>query len=120
MASTRNKNTHENYKIETQNNRFQKDYTVNKNYGKNNNTFLPDFGINPTQLPGEHLAKHGSHSIDVESSLFGINASNLVDPRTPVAPHTISRDFVHFWERPEVIMPGDLVIERDQRPLRKG
>ena len=116
MASTRNKNTLENYKIEKQENRLHTDIMINNNFSKNEQTYFPDFGLNPSQLPRENLS---TNSIEVESSLFGINATNLENPREPIKSQMVNMDYVRFWDKPELIMPGDLVLEGNQRPLRK-
>ena len=116
MASTRNKNTLENYKIEKLENRMQTDFMINNHFSKNNQTYLPDFGLNPSQIPREKLS---ANSVEIESSLFGINATNLESPQEPVKDQKINMNYVRFWDRPELIMPGDLVIEPNQRPLRK-
>lgn len=116
MASTRNKNTSENYKIEKQEQRLQTDFLINNNFSNNDRTCFPDFGLNPSQLPREQL---GKNSVEVESSLFGINATNLENPRAPLKDQQVNMDYVRFFDKPELIMPGDLVLEGNQRPLRK-
>lgn len=116
MASTRNKNTSENYKIEKQEHRLQTDFMINNNFSNNDRTFFPDFGLNPSQLPREKLA---TNSVEVESALFGINATNLENPRAPLKDQKVHMDYVRFYDKPDLIMPGHLVLEGNQRPLRK-
>lgn len=116
MASTRNKNTIENYKIEKREHRMQNDFMINNNFSNNNRTLFPDFGLNPSQLPREQLA---NNSIEIESALFGINATNLENPRDPIKNQHVNMNYVRFFDKPELIMPGDLVLESNQRPLRK-
>jgi|TARA_Y100000816_G_C25943527_1_gene492152 hypothetical protein len=116
MASTRNKNTRENYNIEKQELRLQTDFMINNNFSNNDRTYFPDFGLNPSQLPREQLSQN---SVEVESALFGINATNLENPRAPLKDQQVNMDYVRFFDKPELIMPGDLVLEGNQRPLRK-
>lgn len=116
MASTRNKNTSENYKIEKQEQRLQTEFLINNNFSNNERTYFPDFGLNPSQLPREQLAKN---SVEIESSLFGINATNLENPQEPIKDQKVHMDYVRFYDKQELIMPGNLVLEGNQRPLRK-
>tara|TARA_B100001287_G_C22637554_1_gene508385 strand:+ start:788 stop:1141 length:354 start_codon:yes stop_codon:yes gene_type:complete len=117
MASTRNNNTRENYSIQTSVNKNSNIYRLNDNFSINNRTFLPDFGLNPAQLPRESQVMY-NNSVDVESSLFGINATNLVNPREPIKGSNITRPVIRFYNKNALIMPKGLVMENDQRPLK--
>jgi len=117
MASTRNNNTRENYLIQTGVNKNSGLYRLNENFSINNKTFLPDFGLNPAQLPRQSQSVY-NNSVDVESSLFGINATNLVNPTQPIKGTNITLPVVRFYNKNTLIMPKGLVMEKDQRPLK--
>lgn len=117
MASTRNKNTRENYSIQTNLNKNSDMYRLNDNFSINNKTFLPDFGLNPAQLPRDSQVMY-NNSVDVESSLFGINATNLVNPRESIKGSNITRPVIRFYNKNALIMPKGIVMEKDQRPLK--
>jgi hypothetical protein len=57
------------------------------------------------------------NSVDIESSLFGINATNLVTPQKPVEPELKTLKEVSYFERMSVYMPEAMVVETDQRPF---
>lgn len=115
MASTRNKNSAENYA--SQQKRITNIHTniLDTNYTYNNQPFLPDFGLNPAQMPRNSIAPN---SVDLESSLRGIGATNLINPTVPVPLQNIHMPTIRFFDRNELIMPKDLAIEGNQRPLK--
>ena len=57
------------------------------------------------------------NSVEIESSLFGINATNLVNPQAPVQPKLKQLPEKSFFERLPMYMPEPLVVERNQRPF---
>ena len=117
MASTRNSNTKCNYKLEENQNRMFMDYNLYKNgsYGEACKQTFPDFFYRPSHLPRQFYTYN---SIDIESSLKGINSTNLVnDPEmvTPIfKPITYTSYFDHCNK---VILPEPLNIEKNQRPI---
>jgi|UniRef100_A0A6C0JD72 hypothetical protein len=116
MASTRNKNTSDNYKIEQKRYLLNEQYTMDQNRVICDETYIPDFGVNPTRIPREQMAHN---SIDIESKLFGINANNLVTPTPELQEQYINMPHLEFYERPELIMPTDLNVNHNNRPMRK-
>jgi len=58
------------------------------------------------------------NSVDLESSLRGIGATNLINPTVPVPLQNIHMPTIRFFDRNELIMPKDLAIEGNQRPLK--
>jgi hypothetical protein len=116
MASTRNINSKNNYKIEQNKFSLAQNYNgyENSQWGSAYNTLLPGFGSNPVQLPREKLARD---AIKVESDLFGIGATNLVNPTVQSKPQEIFMRNVTFFDRLPFINAEPLVIEKDQRPL---
>ena len=118
MASTRNKNYAGNYCLEQKQFADSAQYTLypNSQYGAAFDTMMPGNGINPGQIPWNQLS---NNAVQIESFLFGINATNLVNP----APHHIvpelkSLGTVNFFEKSKVVqVPQPLVIEKFQRPF---
>jgi hypothetical protein len=115
MASTSNCNTPGNYALE------QKINDSNCKY----HTYIHSAGgeAATNHLPGNGLlpAKNARSSLcynycDVESQLFGIGTSNLVNPRLPVEPKLRNVQSVSVADRTPVYMPEPWVVQNDQRP----
>jgi len=114
MASTSNRNTPGNYQVEQQAYKGQLDYKTNKEYAFAKNTYKSGFGLNPGQLPDTELAKNPN---DIESFLFGIGSTNLVNPQGPVTAEVRNIPQLSMLDRRvPLIMPKDLVLEGNQRP----
>ena len=75
---------------------------------------LPCMGIIPGQMPREIFSQN---SIDIESALFGINSTNLVETQKPVVPELKTLPEISFFGRMQLIMPDPLVVEKFQRPF---
>ena len=86
MASTRNNNTPNDYCLQQRSYKDASKYNeyVNSQVGRAYNNALPCMGIMPSHMPREAFSKN---SVEIESSLFGINSTNLVNPQQPVIPH---------------------------------
>jgi hypothetical protein len=118
MASTRNKNYSGNYCLEQKQFANSAQYTLypNSQYGAAFDTMMPGNGVNPGQIPWNQLS---NNAVQIESFLFGINATNLVNP----APHHITPELIHhgtvnFFEKSKIVqVPQPLVIEKKQRPF---
>lgn len=115
MASTRNKNTYEDYHLEQKKNTVSNQYNVysNSSYGKAYKTSIPEIGYTPSKMPSD-LFSH--NSIDIESELRGIGMTNLVNKYNKVVPEYKSIAFKPYFRYIPLIMPKPLVIENDQRP----
>ena len=85
MASTQNKNTKSDYCYQQRDFRgiFNHVSYVNSQNGRAYTDALPDVGYMPSHMSRESFSKN---SVDIESALFGINSTNLVDPQAPVVP----------------------------------
>ena len=85
MASTRNKNTPGNYCLEQREYSQSTGYMLypHSAYGTQENTKLAGFGFNPGNMPGSTLS---NNYVCIESGLFGINSTNLVNPQEPIVP----------------------------------
>lgn len=79
-----------------------------------NDTVLPELGFNASYLPNHVLS---SNAIDIESDLFGVGSSNLEIKKTPVVPKTHRLPIQSFFERPDIIIPNEFVLEQNQRPI---
>lgn len=115
MASTRNKNTMGDYKMEQQMNRNLTQYNVYKNSAQGTpwETHIPDIGWMPSNVSRETFA---TNAVDVESMLRGTGESNLVDPKATTVVQKVTVPYKSFFERPVVATPEPLVLERFQRP----
>ena len=115
MASTRNKNMPGDYKLEQCQYSSASNYELYKNsqYGKAYKDALPCLGFNPSQMPRETFAYN---ALEIESALFGINATNLVNPQPPVTPEMKSIPTIKYFNTVPLFMPAPLVIENAQRP----
>jgi hypothetical protein len=117
MASTRNKNNRDNYKIEQRNFDLINNYTFYENSanGKSQNTMLPGLGLNGANIPRDELSYN---PVNIESYLFGINSTNLVKPRVYEKPQYKNLQTLSISKKQVLQMPDPLVVEKDQRPLR--
>ena len=115
MSSTRNKNTYGDYNLEQKQSQHIFDNRIYEHRRIAYNDALPCVGINVGSMPNTQLAYNAT---DIESRLYGINSSNLVNPQAPLTPHIKSMSNVAFFERPQVFIPEPLVVENNQRPLK--
>lgn len=115
MASTRNKNTKNDYCIQQRQFHHQLGYNsnVHSQWGEAYTNHLPTYGLNPPKIPRDKLC---NNPIEVESFLFGINSTNLVKPRQPVTPSINHLDNLTFFDKLQTQLPEPLVIKKDQRP----
>lgn len=116
MASTRNKNTPVNYALQQRQYTHSYDYNIYKNssHGQAYDTRLAGNGLNPGQLPWTTLS---SNPADIESFLFGINSTNLVNPAPPLTPELKCLATANIFKTPNVYMPEPLVVSKSQRPF---
>lgn len=116
MASTRNNNTPSDYCLQQRsykNARTYTDYEYSQ-VGRAYNNAMPCMGITPSHMPREAFS---TNSVEIESALFGINSTNLVNPEKPVTPQLKTLPEVSYFERLPTYIPEPLVVEKDQRPF---
>lgn len=116
MASTRNKNTRGNYCLDQKQNTGSEAWQL-YTYGANGyayDTRLPGNGLNPGQFPWSKLSHNPA---DIESFLFGINSTNLVNPAPPLTPELICLKTANVFKTEPVIMPIPQAIPKNQRPF---
>jgi hypothetical protein len=97
MASTRNKNTIGNYNLQQRQYQDMERYELypNSQYGAAYDTKLPGNGINPGQVPWNQLSEN---AVQIESFLFGINSTNLVQPQPCLVPELKYLETVNIFE----------------------
>jgi hypothetical protein len=115
MASTSNKNTPGNYKHEQ---RINDNISTYSTYlysapAQAYTSHLPGDGLLPGKIARSQLC---NNYCDVESQLFGIGSTNLVNPTTPVQPELRSLQSLSVIDRLPVLLPEPLKVEKNQRP----
>jgi hypothetical protein len=117
MASTSKRNDSGNYDAEQRQFRdhLAHQQYINNSAGQAYTNNLPGTGLLAGQVYSGNLSKN---HIDVESFLRGTGATNLVQPElsTNVKPDLIDLDSLNIHEKIPVILPRNLIIERNQRP----
>tara|TARA_B100001059_G_scaffold232058_1_gene269168 strand:- start:2519 stop:2872 length:354 start_codon:yes stop_codon:yes gene_type:complete len=114
MASTRQKNSLGDYALEKAKYEKQKTHALYPYRRISYKTTLPDAGINVGQVPNSQLS---GNAIDVESRLYGIGASNVIEPQESLRPDIYLLPNTSFFERQTTFMPEPLVVEKNQRPF---
>lgn len=116
MASTRNKNTPGNFELEQKSINQHKEWLLYENgaSGKTQNTYLAGNGLLVGRYGPEQLS---NNAVDIESFLYGVGSTNLVNPQGSVNPSLKSMRSLNVIEKTPVYIPKPLVVERGQRPL---
>lgn len=116
MASTRNKNTPGDYCLQQRQNTQTEQYTLYEHsmYGSAYDTNLPGNGLGGSQMPWNKLS---SNAPDIESFLFGIGSTNLVNPLPCLTPDLTLIQPINIYNKPKTLIPEPLIIEKRQRPL---
>lgn len=115
MASTRNRNTPGDYKLEKKSYQQTCDYNTYTSYGVAQTTYFPGVGIAGSNIPRSELS---GNSCDIENSLFGIGSTNLENPLPPVLPDIKKLKSLNFADRIPVFMPKPLEVDTTiQRPM---
>lgn len=118
MASTRNRNTSGDYALETRENINFTDNMLYKHSasGFQEKTYLPGDGVFMSKLPYTELAHN---AVDIESFLRGTRATDLVNPGAAAdfKPELKQLKSLCMYNKPKVVMPLPLVVEKHQRPV---
>ena len=78
---------------------------------------MPGLGVNmPMMTNGYNNGILSKNASDIESALFGIGSTNLVENRAPVEAKINCMGTAKFFAKPDLIIPEPLVIEKNQRP----
>jgi len=113
MASTRNKNTAGDYKLEQKNNTGISAYSAYTSYGQPQQTYFPGNGLLSGRVASENLSKN---ACDIESQLFGIGSTNLETPKAPCVAELKGHSSLNIIEKLPILVPEPLVVEKNQRP----
>lgn len=117
MASTRNKNTPENYLAQQRSIEKEisyRDYIHAGNGCPTESMFSGDGLLMGRMVPTEL----STNPVDIESFLYGVGSTNLVKPLPPVYASLKPLKSLTMIDRVSFIMPDNLAIEPDQRPLK--
>lgn len=113
MSSTSSRNTLGNYHLEQNVNDNIGNYSTFVNYGVPTQTNLPGQGLLTGRYSTNELAYNGR---DIESFLWGIGSSNLVEPKIAPTPQFKTLQSLNISDRVHMLMPEPLVVKKDQRP----
>lgn len=113
MSSTRNKNMPGDYALEQHSNKVGCKYSTYDSFGKPAETHYAGDGLLPGRIAPMNLA---FNACDIESQLFGIGSTNLVNPKSEVKPDVKPIQSLNMIEKLPVFIPEPLVIEKNQRP----
>ena len=111
MSSTRNKNTVGNYEREQDEKHNLRRYEMYVGFGRNDNPCYAGDGL----ISGHSNNTLATNYYDVESELFGIGSTNLVNPRSAFIPESTQMKTLSIITKNTVLLPEPLVIERGQR-----
>lgn len=116
MASTRNINTKGNYCLENKMYKEGENYTTYKYsaYGYAYNPQLPGVGLLSGHMPNTNL----SHNPwDIESFLFGIGSTDLVNPKPPLCPQLKTLSSANIYKPADTYLPEPLIVSGNNRPF---
>jgi hypothetical protein len=111
MSSTRNRNTTNDYKLETRLNDSFYNYNVYKGYGVNNQPAYYVDGI-IGKMPASNLTHN---SVDVESMLRGIRSTDLEGDSFKVVPEYKSLNELSYFERVPLFIPEPFIHTNKER-----
>lgn len=115
MASTNNKNTPGNYKAEQAINSLIGNYTTYIQSAQGE-AYTNHFAGDGLLMGTNARTTLCNNYTDVESQLFGIGATNLVNPKSLVKPEIKYMQSVSIIDRLPVVVPEPLILEKNQRP----
>jgi hypothetical protein len=58
-----------------------------------------------------------ANSADIESQLFGIGSTNLVNPQAPIAPDVYQHKSLNIADKIPILVPTPFQAYSNQRPL---
>ena len=118
MASTRNKNTPEDYaqeQIAYQKRRDHQAYETASYFGMPDNQCFAGAGLVGMKAPAQNLS---ANSADIESLLFGVGSTNLVSPLPEITPNLYSLQSLNIVDKPvPIYLPMPFEQQSNQRPM---
>ena len=115
MASTRNKNSPGDYKMEQDRFKNKMDYLTDKKNGYSvptENHFAGN-GLLMGRIASENLAYN---ACDIESYLRGTGLTNLVSPMPEFHPDIKPFLSLSIMDKTPLVMPEPLIVKKNQRP----
>jgi hypothetical protein len=117
MASTRNRNTQGDFKQEQKAYADQfayYDYNQSTHFAHPTTSYFSGNGLIGMKCAGSILS---NNACDIESQLFGIGSTNLVEPRPIVSPDIKHMQSLNICDRLPQIAVSDFKPEPNQRPM---
>ena len=116
MTSTRNNNTPEDYCLQ------QKAINISRQYGEYKfgsagaayNPGIPCVGYTPSHMPASFFSNNPT---EIESRLFGIGSTNLVNPQKCLQPSLKTIPFKSFFKMPTYVPELKIPQDSAQRPF---
>lgn len=114
MTSTRNNNTLGDYCLQQRQYNSASVYVMNPERRFAHVNTFPCTGVNVGYMPAQNLSYN---PVAIETALYGIGSTNLVNPKPPTYPYLKSLPNLAFFSRNGVFMPEPLVVKKNQRPF---
>ena len=114
MASTRNKNTPGDYRLEKESIISQRNYITSTSFALPIQSYHPGDGLLGAKTARTVLS---SNACDIESSLFGIGANNLENPKPKVFPELNTLKSLSIIDKVPLIEPRPLAVNHANRPM---
>lgn len=114
--SCSNKNSQSEYILQTEENKYIIQNHLLKDSRVPKTSFFPGNGLLPTHMARETL---GINSVDIETYLYNINATNLVKPRPQFSPQLKELKSLNMIQKSPLIMPEPNIFTNiyNERPL---
>lgn len=110
MASTRNLNTPQDYRLEKQKDQHYLDYRLYTGAAKNNSPALFRDGPNPKMYGG----MLDQNMVDVESMLRGIRSTDLEGESFHATPDPLRLEEVSYFTKTPIIIPPSFTLSRER------
>ena len=111
MASTRDKNTAGNYRMEQTSNTSFVQWNTSAH---DTMAYHPGDGLGAAKTARTALA---SNACDIESQLFGIGSTYLENPQPLVVPQLAQLKSLAVFDKPKVLIPEAMNVSSVNRPM---
>ena len=116
MASTRNKNTRNNYALELNKSIHTQEYVLAGDYAQSNATACPGNGLVGAYIPRTQMS---NNPIEIETFLFGIGSSDLTKDAPVLNPDLKCLPTHDIFIKEPTIVPNKFISNNTQRPQFK-
>jgi hypothetical protein len=113
MASTRNKNTRNNYALELNKSIHTQEYLLTGDYGESNTTVCPGNGLGAARIPRTQMS---SNPIEIETFLFGIGSSDLTKDVPALNADLKCLPTHDIFKKEPTVVPNKFSPNMSQRP----